>query len=208
MAPVKFATSCAACHLLTFDKRFDEGAPHDEPRVILAFLNKKFGDYIATHSKELREVRDPDRDLTGKPLPGSVKTYTPSEWISTRVNNSLELLWRKTCNQCHSLKFGLRADGLPTVVEASTTVRWMPHARFDHGKHDGFTCVSCHPNSLTSTESSDLLIPGIAICRKCHAPGPEHADSRCSECHTYHDWSKRKEVTPKFTLPALQSGGR
>src|SRR2546429_4206847 len=24
MAPVKFANACAACHLLTFDKRFDE----------------------------------------------------------------------------------------------------------------------------------------------------------------------------------------
>jgi uncharacterized paraquat-inducible protein A len=52
------------------------------------------------------------------------------------------------------------------------------------------------------------LIPGIAMCQTCHAPGPDHAESRCFECHTYHDWSKRKEVTPKFTLPALRTGGR
>src|SRR5467141_2536407 len=73
---------------------------------------------------------------------------------------------------------------------------------------DGFTCVSCHAKALTSTESSDILLPGIETCKTCHAPGPEYAESRCFECHTYHDWSKRKEVTPKFTLPALRTGGR
>ena len=55
---------------------------------------------------------------------------------------------------------------------------------------------------------TDMLLPGIETCKKCHAPGPEHAESRCFECHTYHDWSKRKEVTPKFTLPALRTGDR
>lgn len=34
MTPPKFANACAACHLLTFDKRFEEGAPHDTPEVI------------------------------------------------------------------------------------------------------------------------------------------------------------------------------
>jgi hypothetical protein len=36
MAPVKFASACAACHLLAFDKRFDEGVPHDKPEIIHA----------------------------------------------------------------------------------------------------------------------------------------------------------------------------
>jgi transcription elongation factor Elf1 len=84
----------------------------------------------------------------------------------------------------------------------------MLRAKFDHDAHRGFTCVSCHAKALTSTESSDILLPGIATCKTCHAPGPAHADSRCSECHTYHDWSKRKEVAPKFTVPALRSGGQ
>ena len=68
MAPVKFATACASCHLLTFDKRFDEGAPHDKPEVVHAFVVKKLQDYIAVHPNELRVSRDPSRDLTGKPL--------------------------------------------------------------------------------------------------------------------------------------------
>jgi transcription elongation factor Elf1 len=97
---------------------------------------------------------------------------------------------------------------LPQIAPARITIRWMPHAKFDHDAHRGFTCVSCHEKALASTESSDVLLPGIATCQTCHAPGPDHAESRCFECHTYHDWSQRKEVSPQFTLPSLRTGGR
>src|SRR5437899_2518762 len=74
--------------------------------------------------------------------------------------------------------------------------------------HPQFSCASCHQRALKSTETSDILIPGIATCQKCHAPGAGYAESRCFECHTYHDWEKRKEIKPSFTLPALQMSGR
>lgn len=205
MAPVKFATACAGCHSLAFDKRFSEGVPHDRPEVVYAFLVKKFSDYIATHPQELRGAGEPGRDLAGKPLRAAVGVRTANEWVAERIQESEELLWRKTCKQCHALTFGSRQDTLPAVEPARTTVRWMPHAKFDHDAHRGFACASCHQKALSSTETTDVLLPGIATCRTCHAPGPEHADARCSECHTYHDWSQRKEVTPTFTLPALRS---
>ena len=69
MAPVRFATACAGCHLLVFDKRFDTGVPHDKPQVVHDFLVKKFQEYIAAHPVEVRVVREPQRDLTGKPIP-------------------------------------------------------------------------------------------------------------------------------------------
>ncbi len=228
MAPVKFANACAACHLLTFDKRFDEGVPHDKPEVIRAFLVRTFREYIAAHPTEVRVQRDPSRDLTGKPLPPVVRILSPAQWVTERTAEAEVLLWRKTCKQCHTLApfakishriielsatqgsdndklSGVSAE-LPDIAPAKITLRWMPHAKFDHGAHDGFTCVSCHAKALTNTESSDILLPGIETCKTCHATGPEHAESRCFECHTYHDWSKRKEVTPKFTLPALRTG--
>jgi hypothetical protein len=210
MAPVKFATACAACHSLAFDKRFNEGVPHDKPEVVHAFLVKKFTEYIAAHPAELREPRDPSRDLTGKPIPAAVRVYTPNEWIATRIGDAEELLWRKTCKQCHALSVvAVTGQGsLPAVAPARTTLKWMPHAKFDHDAHRGFACASCHEKALSSSETSDILLPGIATCKTCHAPGPEHAESRCFECHTYHDWSKRKEVKPTFTLPALRTGGR
>jgi hypothetical protein len=229
MAPVKFANACAGCHLLSFDKRFEFGVPHDEPAIVRAFLMKKFQEYIDAHPNELREARDPNLVLSRRSLTPEFRVLTPAHWTAEHTGEAEELLWRKTCVQCHALS--LRIEGservpnispwlrpptdnkfdlkqLPEIVTASTASRWMPHAKFDHGKHDGFACVSCHAKVLTSTESSDVLLPGIATCKTCHAPGPEHAESRCFECHTYHDWSKRKEVTPKFTLPALATGSR
>jgi hypothetical protein len=236
MAPVKFATACASCHALTFDKRFDEGVPHDKPEVVHAFLVKKFAEYIATHPGELRETRDPNRDLTGRPLPPRSQALTSSQWVAQHTAIAEELLWHKTCAQCHTLTGTQLQDTniarwsaanseiysgnqaatvtsgsgsvLPQVAPARTTVRWMPHAKFDHDAHRGFTCVSCHEKALTSAEMSDVLLPGIATCQTCHARGPDHAESRCFECHTYHDWAQRKEVTPRFTLPALRTGGR
>lgn len=223
MAPVKFATACAGCHSLAFDKRFSEGVPHDKPEAVHAFLVKRFTEYIAAHPGGLREVRDPGRDLTGKPVQPDVRIYgTPKEWIAARVGEAEALLWRKTCKQCHEIAFGDNArlrqarldamsmsrSDLPTVAGAYTTLDWMPHAKFDHDAHRGFSCVSCHGKAMTSSETSDVLLPGIATCRACHAPGPEHAEPRCFECHTYHDWAKRKEVKPAFTLPGLKTGGR
>jgi hypothetical protein len=231
MAPVKFANACSGCHLLTFDKRFDEGVPHDKPEVVRAFMLEKFRDYIAARPEALRERRDPDRELTGKSLAPEFQMLTPAQWVAEHTGDAEELLWRKTCIQCHQLTHqSLRLEGtktlppipwlrtstdsrfelktLPEISPMPTIVRWMPHAKFDHDAHRGFTCVSCHAKALRSTESSNLLLPGIETCKTCHAPGPDHAESRCFECHTYHDWSRRKEVTPRFTLPALRTGGR
>jgi hypothetical protein len=236
MAPVKFATACAACHLLTFDKRFDKGVPHDKPEVVHEFLVKKFAEYIATHPVELHEMQDPSRDLTGKPLPPRIRTVTASQWVEEKVAVAEELLSHKTCAQCHQMTkqnlpdtsiarwsptgpaagnassaakvaAGVKSAGMiGAVAPANMTVRWLPHSKFSHDAHTGFACTNCHEKAMTSAESSDVLIPGIANCQTCHAPGPNHAESRCFECHTYHDWSKRKEVKPSFTLPALHTG--
>lgn len=229
MAPVKFANACSVCHLLAFDKRFDEGVPHDKPEVVHAFLVKRFHVYIAAHPGELRVFADPGRELTGKPLQAEVRTVTPSRWVEERTAEAEELLWRKTCKQCHTLETSSKpsssktdervtgsdltaaspsSKALPSIAPASLTLQWMSHSKFDHDAHRGFSCEGCHQKALTSTESSDVLLPGIATCQTCHAPGPDHAESRCFECHTYHDWAKRKEVKPMFTLPSLQNGGR
>lgn len=229
MAPVRFAHACAGCHSLAFDKRFSEGVPHDTPEVVHAFLLKEFGEYIAAHPGELRVVREPGRDLTGKPLAPAARVLTATQWVTERTAEAEELLWRKTCKQCHALFAVTNAnrgripdsnvsgdkaasadsvsDGLPEIAHANTTMKWMPHSRFDHDAHRGFSCVSCHEKALTSTETSDVLLPGIATCKACHAPGPEHAESRCFECHTYHDWSKRKEIKATFTFPVLRTQG-
>jgi len=222
MAPVKFGTACSSCHLLTFDKRFEEGVPHDKPEIIHAFVVKKLRDYIAAHPGEVRVIRETDRELAGRPILPGARILTPEQWVAERSTEDERLLWHKTCQECHTLRnvspgagndgampaSGTTSHALPEVEKSNTVARWMPHAKFDHDAHRGFTCVSCHSKAVSSTDAKDILLPGIAICQTCHAPGLDRAESRCSECHTYHDWSKRQEVTPKFTLPALGSTSR
>jgi len=207
MRPVEFARACSGCHLLTFDKRFDEGVPHDTPETVHAFLVKKFEGYIDTHPAEVRVTREPQRDLTGKPLQPEVRLLTPAEWVAKRTAEAEELLWRKTCKQCHRLEL-VKDSSLPSVAPGRAVEHWLPHAKFDHDAHRGFSCASCHAKALTSAETTDILVPGIQNCKTCHAPGPDHAESRCFECHTYHDWSKRKEVEAGFTLPPLRRSGK
>lgn len=234
LEPVKFATACAACHLLTFDKRFDEGVPHDKPEVVHAFVMKKFQEYIAAHPTETRVVREPGRSLPGCPVVPEVRVLTAAEWAKEKTEAAEFLLWNKTCRQCHAMSgAGLLdekqaaalakemkgegykncektavVEGTPQVEPARTAKRWMPHARFDHDAHRGFSCTGCHSAALTSKESSEVMVPGIENCKTCHAPGAGHAESRCFECHTYHDWAKRKEVKPTYTVPGLVRGGK
>ncbi len=202
MAPTAYAKHCAACHPLQFDKRFAETAPHDTPEVVHAFVASKFQEYVKTHPAELRVPAEPDRSLPGKPVAAPARVLTPPQWVAERVVEAEQLLWNKTCKQCHSLSFSSGAP-LPVVAKSNMTVRWMPHAAFDHDPHRMLTCTSCHGAAPTSQETADVLLPGIRTCQECHRPGAEAAESRCFECHTYHDWSRRKEVEGRFDLPDL-----
>ena len=197
MAAPEYEKACAGCHTLQFDKRFAEGVPHDKPEVIHAFLTQKFQTYIAAHPEELRELRQPDRDLPEKPIPPTYRTSSAPEWVAERTADAEQLLWRKTCKQCHTVNGG---DGAaPASIAASNiTVRFMPHARFDHSAHELLNCVSCHGQAITSQDSSSLMLPGIATCQQCHRPGAQSAESRCFECHTYHDDSQRRPAPRKF----------
>jgi len=85
-------------------------------------------------------------------------------------------------------------------------VRWLPHADFNHDRHQMLACTECHAGALTSHETADILVPGIATCEKCHHAGSDGAESRCFECHTYHDWTKKKDVKGKLTLTGIGRG--
>ncbi len=204
MAPATYARHCADCHGLQFDKRFTEGVPHDTPEVIHAFLAQRFQTYIASHPSELREA-SPMEGLPQKARPAQVRILTPSQWAAEHVDEAEQLLWRKTCKQCHTLSFSA-GDGLPAVAKSNITTRWFPHADFNHEKHQMLRCVECHPGGLASQETADILIPDIQTCQQCHNTSSNSAESRCFECHTYHDWTKINEVKGRTTLPSLRGG--
>ena len=113
------------------------------------------------------------------------------------------MLWRKACKECHSLSYPGGPESLPVVAKAAITTRWLQHASFDHQAHQMLACASCHTRVNNSKETSDVLIPGIQVCRECHRNGANAAEARCFECHVYHDWNKEKHVNAGYTVPQV-----
>jgi hypothetical protein len=200
VAPIVYEKQCAECHPLVFDRRFQESVPHERPEIVIDFVVKEFTQYIAAHPNEIAMVEPaPDPRIVRPPLPPA---RNAAEWISRRVEDTKQLLWRKTCKECHTLSFPSSA-GLPGVAKSAIPARWMKHAFFDHDAHQMLGCAECHASAATSRETSDVLLPGIDTCRRCHRPGPDAAGSRCFECHAYHDWSKGKKVDGRFKVSSF-----
>lgn len=126
------------------------------------------------------------------------------EHLAQSVEEAERLLWQKTCKECHVLTYPA-PDARPEILKSSIPAQWMKHAKFDHRAHQLVTCTECHAQAKTSNNTSDVLLPGIATCQKCHSGGRIAAETRCSECHDYHDWSKAK---PASTVHAIADFAR
>ncbi len=207
MAPVNYEKHCAACHLLNFDRRFSELVPHKEPKIVHDFVVKKLSEYIAAHPEAVRQVevsvqRIPEVKIETRPARDA------ADWVAMRVSEAEQLLWKKTCKECHTVKPG--AGPLPEIPKAQIAVRWLPHSVFSHEAHQMLDCTACHARTPHSKETADVLLPGIATCRQCHASRrlapADSAQARCFECHQYHDWSKQAPVNGRYTIPRLLKG--
>lgn len=202
MAPVAYQKHCAQCHGLQFDRQISGEVPHGKPEEVRAFLSKTIEDYSRKNPAVLREPVSVRAFLPGKP---DETTAGDARSVKGRVAVAEELLWKKTCKQCHQVTGTMDS---PILAEAKIADRWFKHAVFDHQPHSILECASCHSKTATSQETSDVLIPGIESCRKCHTSGSKQtqaAEARCFECHQYHDWSKAKPTKGKFKIPDLIS---
>jgi hypothetical protein len=86
----------------------------------------------------------------------------------------------------------------PEIGAVEVPAVWLKHARFDHSAHRALACVDCHAraystNPEASRLASDVLVPNIDNCVKCHAPQHKSDDHflggarhDCVECHLYH----------------------
>ena len=197
MAPVSYQRQCARCHPLFFDERIDGAAPHDTPDKVRAFVQDALARYIGANPGEISK---PDSLFRRVPLnfprPAEPPARTPAEWVARRAAADERLLWNKTCAECHVRESPFPASsGLPVFARTNITARWMPRAAFDHRPHLMVACTDCHA-ARTSTETADVLMPVEAVCATCHSPG--RAESRCFECHRYHDWSQWRPVKPSY----------
>jgi len=204
MAPIDYQKHCAECHPLSFDRRFPEPVPHKKPEIVVAFVIQKFTQYIAAHPEEIH-MSDPTSPRTLRPPQPPARNAT--EWIARRVADTQQLLWRKSCKECHTLgswtfytPYSTSENELPEVPKAAIKTRWLTKASFEHEAHQMLVCTECHARASRSQETSDVLLPGIQTCQRCHQSGAKSADAHCSECHVYHDWSKEKKIDGKLLI--------
>jgi hypothetical protein len=199
MAPITYAANCASCHPLYFDPLIDAAAPHETPDKVHAFVVQALEQFIAANPGQIGRP-DPVRGRIPVSFPAPMRPVTTAtEWTAERTTRAEQLLWSKTCAECHTVEPA--AGAIPRIVATSLRTSWMPHARFDHRAHQLATCTSCHA-ATTSRETSDVLMPSIATCQACHTPRTG-AEARCFECHGYHDWTKEKPPTGGFDLNRL-----
>ncbi len=202
MAPINYEKHCESCHPLQFDRRFSESAPHKDPKMVYDFVHAKLAAYIAAHPAEIPLVDEPDKRLPTRPPQPPARNA--AEWVAQRMADAQLLLWRKSCKECHAMSYPNGFDALPVVAKSQITARWFQHAEFDHQAHQMVQCESCHRKARTSREASDVLIPSVQTCRECHHSGPDAAEARCFECHTYHDWSKERPVVGRYAVSQLR----
>ena len=206
MAPVAFDKHCIACHTMPFDKQVAGSAPHGDPETVHTFVTGALREYLMKNPNAWKPGHDDSRKVPGIEKVSLAAARSSDEWLRERTVEDENLLWRKTCKQCH--EFRPSAQGAPParpqVVPSAIPSRWFKHATFDHASHGAIRCDSCHANAATSQLTSDVLVPGIESCRTCHSgKGSGSADSGCFECHQYHDWKQRKPFRPVYSIPQI-----
>ncbi len=218
MMPVNYARNCAQCHTMQFNEHFADSVPHDEPQVVHDFIVKKLTEYVAAHPQVVREpITSGATDTTGHWVRRYMKesstagaANTPAEWVKLTTVQAEQLLWRKTCAQCHTMQYSAEATGLPKVAEPQIKVRWFQDAMFSHYAHTGFSCESCHSKTTSSMQTADVLIPSIKTCQDCHRGKPTSygvAENGCFICHQYHNWKEpRGPMNPDKNIQDLLHG--
>jgi len=120
-------------------------------------------------------------------------------WVSAELPGAENLLFKQKCQFCH-VKNDQGKGPLPEYLPTRIPVRWLRHAVFDHGVHRPIQCVECH-KANTSTQTADVLMPSVSVCRECHRSGS--ARTACVECHVYHDKSRETDLDGRHPIRRL-----
>lgn len=131
------------------------------------------------------------------------------------------------CRYCHEIESVKPQQGSPAladwkIVPTNIPSRWFTHGQFHHEPHRLLSCSACHADVEKKSNTGDVMIPSIDICRACHSASPPQwanslqakaadagekgteslkellskvnrgARRDCIECHNYHDPDKDK----------------
>jgi len=117
------------------------------------------------------------------------------------------------CTGCHAQQFSNPASEICTICHTdaqSGKVKAFPplrsfDARFDHAKHPGAACATCHRQSRSGV---GLSIPSRlnahVICYSCHTPGAQANGRNISSCSTCHQLGRLVRTSEQ--APAYRGG--
>jgi predicted CXXCH cytochrome family protein len=206
MLPINYEAHCSACHPLSFDAASpDAKIPHRlQPTEVHRFL---WGAYVERLVQEQKQRARPNdyRPLPGKALGDeedkarkqidaearSVETFLYQD----QVQRTERYLYsgKTTCGLCHEYA-GADAQHRPTAIVPSAIPEvWFPHASFSHQAHRAVACLECHAAASNSEKNTDVLLPDVDNCKRCHGPRAVRAGRvsggvrfDCVTCHRYH----------------------
>jgi predicted CXXCH cytochrome family protein len=189
--PISMEDNCEACHSLVYD------------RVGATYRTLPHGDVEQTLADLRAMDRTPRRPVvSGRSRPGKYardglyySNFGPPVRSLVGVNRALAP--GGVCGECH---LPATINGKLGVVPINLPDRFLLNGGFDHHAHRQEECSSCH-EAATSKVSTDLLLPDLNSCRKCHQgeqARQAEVPSSCAMCHSYHD--------PGHPLPANKPG--
>ena len=203
MKPVHFESMCQDCHRLGFDPFAPERqVPHGKVAEVLFMLDEFYANRALQGGYEdftapavVRQRRRPGQSLNRQ------QQMEALSWARLKARKVGEDLFQgQACGTCHTVESDTNEAGEASwhIDPVRVAGQWYLSAKFTHGSHTTFSCLSCH-DALRSDTSEDVLIPGIENCRSCH--GGAHTENRvassCVSCHEFHidDKLKMAEAT-------------
>jgi hypothetical protein len=185
-------------------------------------LNKALAASLSKLFEENR-LKNPTLDAAGLEKLNEALAASPTV-AANELSNRAELYLANSetngCKKCHEVsgdvpaawaakrlaaKSSLDADKVellktqPTGMPAGPR-RWFVHSRFDHDAHRNVGCVECHAQARESKLTSDVLMPNMESCVRCHFADTSKikgATMDCMSCHVFHDRTRERMPTTR-----------
>jgi predicted CXXCH cytochrome family protein len=231
MKPIRYDDHCQECHPLGVQVQGtmpDEATrraaeefrkkpaphPHQDAEEVRQALRERFTNFVQVNPAVLssRQSNSGERAIPGLPQPDKVNKEQWT-WVNQQLGEAERILFEQKnagCRYCH-LPHDPAADSnrgfrVPQFDRTAIRSRWYDASRFSHGSHQVIQCDQCHAGARQSQKTSDVLLPSIENCQKCHKP-KGGARNDCIECHDYHGPRQGGRVM-KSTIDEFLQGSR
>lgn len=198
---LSFEKNCQRCHALKLPTRDGEiELAHAQNEASRLLVEKFYVPGVQPVAEPPPVVQVGMRRRIGSE---AVESATPAEAPDTSTLVS-EVFEYRVCGKCHLID---RSGEHPRVIPPKLRHTWTPAANFTHAPHDAVPCADCH-QVAESKAGTDLNLPGIETCQRCHA-GTHDSDgvrTTCVDCHNLHQ-AEHLTMRPSAEAPKPVAAG-